>query len=271
MFTDVTGTYQVRSAGVALGSDSSNLTFSSKLTSGASMMYVYDSSSGQLVSNSFVDFDSSQAGLQLFNPNLHTLSDVAGAVNNTFGNFLTATVVNNELQINAKAGYTFGFGTDATGLWAALGINTFFAGDTARTMIINPKCGADSGYLNASHINGASESNQGDNSTALSIAALRTKAVTIGTSIDAPTTQSIQAYYSSLVGVVGADTENAQFNYSYEKSLANDLKNRQLEVSGVNLDEEMSNLIKFQHSYQAAAKMISAADQMWQTVLGLKQ
>ncbi|MBI4961488.1 MAG: flagellar hook-associated protein FlgK [Desulfovibrio sp.] len=271
MFTDVTGTYQVRSADVALGSDSSNLTFASKLTSGASMMYVYDSSTGQLVSNSFLDFDSTQGGLQLFNPHLHTLSDVAGAVNNTFGNFLTATVVNNELQINAKAGYTFGFGTDATGLWAALGINTFFAGDTARTMIINPKCGADSGFVNAGHINGAAESNQGDNITALNIAALRTKAVTIGTSIDAPTTQSIQAYYASLVGVVGADTESAQFNYSYESSLANDLKNRQLEVSGVNLDEEMSNLVKFQHSYQAAAKMISAADQMWQTVLGLKQ
>jgi len=70
---------------------------------------------------------------------------------------------------------------------------------------------------------------------------------------------------------VGVDTENAKFNYDFESALAKELNNRQLEVSGVNLDEEMSNLVKFQHSYQAAAKMISTADQMWQTVLGLKQ
>ncbi|WP_243361682.1 flagellar hook-associated protein FlgK [Fundidesulfovibrio terrae] len=271
MFTDVTGTYQARSSSIALGSDSSGLTFASKLTSGASSMYIYNSATGQLVSNSFLDFDTSTAGLQLFNPHLHTLSDVAGAVNNTFGNFLTATVVNNKLQINAKAGYTFGFGTDATGLWAALGVNTFFDGDTARTMVLNAKCASDTGYLNAGHINGAGEANSGDNLTALNISGLSTKAVTIRTTFDAPSSQSISAYYSSLVGVVGVDTENAKFNYDYQNSLAKDLNNRQLEVSGVNLDEEMSNLVKFQHSYQAAAKMISTADQMWQTVLGLKQ
>ncbi|MFZ5425393.1 MAG: flagellar hook-associated protein FlgK [Thermodesulfobacteriota bacterium] len=271
MFTDATGTYSVRSADVALGSDSSGLTFSAKLASGASMLYVYNASTGAVVSNSFLDFDASAAGLQLFDPNTHTLNDVASAVNNTFGSFLTATVVNNQLQINAANGYTFGFGTDATGLFAALGLNTYFAGDDARTMTINPKAGADSGYINAGHINGAGEANQGDNITALSIAGLRTKSVTMRTTFDAPTSQTIQDYYNSLVGVVGVDTENAKFNYDFESALAKELNNRQLEVSGVNLDEEMSNLVKFQHSYQAAAKMISTADQMWQTVLGLKQ
>jgi flagellar hook-associated protein 1 FlgK len=271
MFTDVTGTYQARSASVALGSDSSGLAFASKLSSGASAMYVYNSATGQLVSNSFLDFDSSAAGLQLFDPHQHSLTDVAGAINNTFGNFLTATVVNNNLQINAKDGYTFGFGTDSTGLWAALGVNTFFDGSSARDMVLNAKCSSDTGYLNAGHINGAGEANPGDNITALNISKLSSAQVTIRTSFDAPTSQSISSYYNSLVGVVGVDTENAKFNYDYQNSLATDLNNRQLEVSGVNLDEEMSNLVKFQHSYQAAAKMISAADQMWQTVLGLKQ
>jgi len=180
-------------------------------------------------------------------------------------------VSNNQLQINAKDGYTFGFGTDATGLYAALGVNTFFAGDDARTMVINPKCGSNTDYVNAGHINGAGEANSGDNTTALAISGLRKKDVVIRTSFDAPTTQTIQDYYNSLVGVVGVDTEHAKFNFDYENSLANELNNRQLAIAGVNLDEEMSNLVKFQHSYQAAAKLISTADQMWQTVLGLKQ
>lgn len=270
MFTDATGTYQTSASDIALGSDSSGLTFSSKLASGASMLYVYNANTGTLASNSFLDF-SDTSGLQLFNPNLHTLSDVAGAVNRTFGSFLTATVVNNQLQINARSGYTFGFGADATGLWAALGLNTYFGGDSVRTMVINPKCGADTGYVNAGHINGAGEANSGDNITALSIAGLRTKNVSIRTAFDAPTSQTIQYWYNGLVGTVGVDTENAKFNFDFQSTLAKDLNNRQLEVSGVNLDEEMANLVKFQHSYQAAAKMISTADQMWQTVLGLKQ
>ncbi len=271
MFTDVTGTYQVRDASIALGSDSSGLHFASRLASGASTMYMFDKATGKMVSSGFLDFDSATPGIQLFDPSRHSLQDVAAAYNGTFGTYLTATVSNNQLQINAKDGYDFGFGTDATGLYAALGVNTFFAGDDARTMVINPKCGSNTDYVNAGHINGAGEANSGDNTTALAISGLRKKDVVIRTSFDAPTTQTIQDYYNSLVGVVGVDTEHAKFNFDYENSLANELNNRQLAIAGVNLDEEMSNLVKFQHSYQAAAKLISTADQMWQTVLGLKQ
>lgn len=271
MFSEVTGTYQVTSPNLALGSGTSGLAFADKLASGASMMAVYDTTTGALVSNSYLDFDSSTAGLQLFDPSKHSLNDVVAAINHTFGNYLTATVTNNTLQVTAKNGYTFGFGTDATGLFAALGVNTFFDGDNAGNMALNPRAGADSGLINAGHINGAGEANVGDNSTALAMAALRTKEVTLSTTFDAPTQQTLGAYYSSLVGVVGVDAENANFSYKFEKTLADNLNAQQLAVSGVNLDEEMSNLIKFQHSYQAAAKMISTADQMMQIVLGLKQ
>ena len=72
------------------------------------------------------------------------------------------------------------------------------------------------------------------------------------------------------MGTAGSDTYNAEFNFVYNKALADDLDARQQEVSGVNLDEEMSNLIKYQHSYTAAAKLISTADQMIQTLLTLK-
>ena len=270
MLNNVTGSYQVNASNLALGSDSSGLTFSSKLTSGASMMYVYNSS-GQLVSNGFLNFNTSGTGLQLFNPNMNTLSDVAGAINNTFGNFLTASVVNNELQVNSKSGYTFGFGSDSTGLWAALGVNTFFSGTNASNISINPLLTTNAEYLNAGQIDGTGEANSGNNQIALNIAGLTSQTVSIQTPLSSSSTQSISGYYSSLVGQVGADTETAQFNYNFNNALATNLNNQQQSASGVNLDQEMSNLVKYQYSYQAAAKMISTADQMLQTVLAMKQ
>jgi flagellar hook-associated protein 1 FlgK len=42
-------------------------------------------------------------------------------------------------------------------------------------------------------------------------------------------------------------------------------------VSGVNIDEEMVNLIRFQNAYQAAARLVSTADEMLQTILDMKR
>jgi flagellar hook-associated protein 1 FlgK len=55
--------------------------------------------------------------------------------------------------------------------------------------------------------------------------------------------------------VVGSDTANAKYNYQYQTALARELAAQQDAVSAVNLDEEMTNLIRFQQSYQAAAKL----------------
>ena len=69
---------------------------------------------------------------------------------------------------------------------------------------------------------------------------------------------------------VGADTASAKYTAATETAVAQDLYDRQEEISGVNLDEEMTNLIKFQASYKAAAKLITTADEMLQTLLSMK-
>ena len=70
---------------------------------------------------------------------------------------------------------------------------------------------------------------------------------------------------------MGADTRLAKTNAEYHTALTSHLDDQVTSVSGVNLDEEMAGLIKHQHSYTAAAKLITTADQMLQTLLGLKQ
>ncbi len=275
MISDTMGTYSVADSSLALGSDSSGLPWSSNLQGGNLQVYIFrDDQNHTLSCASFgpLDFDPATPGIQNFDPAVHSLQDVRDAFNNTpgIGTYLTAEIVNNSLRITANAGYQVGFGADSSGLLAGLGINTFFSGTGVDSIGINSEILYDSNRINAGHINGAGEYNPGDNGTALEISALRTKKVNIVSAFSAGSNQSILGFYSTLVAKVGADTSNARFTYYYNKSLSDDLNQQQQAIAGVNLDEEMSALIKYQHSYRAAAKLITTADEMLQTILGMK-
>ncbi len=271
--TGTYGTYDVARTNRALGSSEADLAYGDRLEAGNMTVYAYDTATGKLASNaSFgpLDFDPASPGIQNFDPDVHTLEDVRDAFNNSMGTFLTASIQDNKLVLNSKDGYAFRLGADSTGLNAALGLNTFFKGDSASTIAIRDDVRQSPGLINAGSVNGGQEANEGDASTALSIARLKDKDVSIRTPFEKSSTQTLQEYYSGLVGAVGADTANATFNAMFNGTLATDLNERQNEVAGVSLDEEMTNLIKFQHSYKAAAKLITTADEMLQTVLGLK-
>ena len=270
--TDMLGTYSCEYSNTALASNSTGLTFGSKLASGSAMFYFYDAASGDLASNaSFgaIDF-SSVGGTTTFNPDLHSLEDVRDAINDTFGTYMTAEISNNQLRLTAENGFEFAMGTDSTGLFAALGLNTFFQGSSAADIAVHADVNNDVDLIAAGHANGAGEGNEGDNSTAVAIGELQHKEVSIRTAFEASNQLTIQEYFNTLVSTVGGDTANAEFNYNYFDALADDLNARQEEMAGVNLDEEMAALIKFQHAYTAAAKVIQAADEMLQVVLGLK-
>ncbi len=266
-FTNVEGTYQVDYSDKALASNSTGLVFGDRLQSGSSFVYVYNASTGLLASSAALDFDGNGA---IFNPAIHTLEDVRDAFNRTYAGALTASIVNNKLTVTAESGYNFAFGTDSAGLLAGLGINTFFKGSKPSDMLVNEKISSDIDYLATGHVNGSGEMNDGDNTTALSMYNLREIDVSMSTAIEGTTSQSLLDYYNGIVGNVGTDTNRAEFNHNFYKTLANDLDERQQQVAGVNLDEEMSDLIKYQASYTAAAKLISTADQMLQTILSLK-
>lgn len=267
-FEEVIGTYRVASSSLPLKAGS-GLVFGDKLESGNLMIGVYDKNTGALVQFSALDF-SDLDGIQNFDADTHSLQSVVEAINRTFPGLLTASAPDNQLQITAAAGFGFAFGSDSTGLLAALGVNTFFDGSDARTLSLNNAVRGNTARINTGHINGAGEMNEGDNTTAKAIAALQNKAVTTRTLTEGTTRQTLGEYYSTLVAKAGSDTQAAKFNFEYQQALANDLKARQESVSGVNLDEEMTNLIKFQHAYTAAAKLITTAESMLQVLLGLK-
>ncbi len=269
-FTDVIGSNAVLDNAQALGARESGLAFGDRLGAGNIVIHMYNQTTGALESSRTLDFSALPPGVANFDPSAHSLEDVVSAFNTTFGGDITATISDGRLQLAVADGHDIAFGSDSSGLLAALGINTFFDGSDARSLAVNSVVANNASFINAGHVNGAGEMNSGDNTMATAIAALQTTNVGISTVSGGSANQTLDEYYSALVALVGSDAAAAKFKHEYNAALASDLKAQQEAVSGVNLDEEMTNLIKFQHAYTAAAKLITTADSMMQVLLGLK-
>jgi flagellar hook-associated protein 1 FlgK len=74
-------------------------------------------------------------------------------------------------------------------------------------------------------------------------------------------------YYGQLVSQIGSDGQNALNSQSTQTALNQQIQNQISSTSGVNLDQEMNNLLQFQRSYQAAAQAVSSMDQVVQSLL----
>jgi flagellar hook-associated protein 1 FlgK len=78
---------------------------------------------------------------------------------------------------------------------------------------------------------------------------------------------SINAAVSNWVADLGVRSNVAQANYSTQEAIYNDALSAQQSVSGVNLDEEAANLIRYQQAYAAMTKVISTSNEMFNTLL----
>ena len=101
----------------------------------------------------------------------------------------------------------------------------------------------------------------GDGSNAIAIAQLKqTKVLDDGKS-------TFNNFYDEMVTDVAATSERFGKEADYSKSLMTQLDGKRQELSGVSLDEELANLIKFQHAYNASAKIITTVNQMLDKVI----
>jgi len=74
---------------------------------------------------------------------------------------------------------------------------------------------------------------------------------------------------SGLVSQAGVDSAQAQKGLERQELVVAQVQAQRDAVSGVSIDEEAANLVEFQRSYQAAAKVIATADQMLETLLNM--
>jgi flagellar hook-associated protein 1 FlgK len=103
----------------------------------------------------------------------------------------------------------------------------------------------------------------GDGTNALRIAGLRYKNAMVDKNV------SFNDFYVALVSRIGTQGEEAADRIKNQETLLKNLANLRESVSGVNLDEEMANMVAFQHGYNASARVISMMDKMLETIIRL--
>lgn len=103
----------------------------------------------------------------------------------------------------------------------------------------------------------------GDNRNALLLTGLQTRNTLAGN------TTSYQGAYSQLVSFVGNKTREVEVGAKAQENLVTQTQQAQQSLSGVNLDEEAANLLRYQQAYQAAGKLIQVADKLFETLLSL--
>jgi flagellar hook-associated protein 1 FlgK len=103
-----------------------------------------------------------------------------------------------------------------------------------------------------------------DGRNALAIGTLQT------TNLLAGNTTTYQGAYSQLVSEVGNKTRETQLSSQAQGALLSQTQQSQQSLSGVNLDEEAANLMRYQQAYQAVAKVIQTAGTLFDTILNLR-
>ena len=161
------------------------------------------------------------------------------------------------------------------------------AGINAKNISINTLILENPSFINTKENVDAGE---GDGSRALAIAQLQNTLLSIS-KIDSTTTRAqlctftngstmslvsdtasgtkVESYFQDVVDKLGVEAQHAKRVVSNEEDLLNSLDLNRLSVSGVSLDEEMTNLIQYQKAYSANAKTITTVSDMLDIILGL--
>ncbi|MBX7259335.1 MAG: flagellar hook-associated protein FlgK [Candidatus Hydrogenedentes bacterium] len=189
--------------------------------------------------------------------NASTLNSLAADLN-AIPNF-SASVSGETLSLGTTSPYTFSFANDTSGALAALGVNGLFTGTDARSIAVSQDILDNPNWLTSAY--SSDVLNTGDNSAALDMANLRTALV-----LDSDSS-TFDEFYQSIVTGLGVDSRSNTQQLDVTTQFVNDIDRRRQEVSGVNLDEEVAGLIQYQRAFEAAARVITVADRMLETLL----
>jgi len=131
----------------------------------------------------------------------------------------------------------------------------------AAYIAVNPAIVNDVLSVASSFADSRGHAESGDGAAAVEIASIRNSDVMIGRY------RTLDDYFAESVTNVALKGEQAEINMRSQNTIMADLRSLRDSISGVNIDEELADIIKFQHGYNAAAKFITVMDELLDTVI----
>jgi flagellar hook-associated protein 1 FlgK len=248
-FASVIGTTTVTDTTKALSDPDSGL--KQMPANGSFVVHVKDKTTG-LTSSTLIKVDLPEGGGGT------SMDDLIARIDGVDG--VTAANNGGRLQLTADnaPATEITFSQDTSGALAALGVNNFFTGSDARTIAVNEVLTKDPSLLAA-----ARNGNSGDNQVARAIAGLENAAIT------ALGGGTLKSSYEGMVTEVATASSTASANAEASTAITETLQAQRESLSGVSLDEEAINLMKFQRAFQGAARLVSVVDELMDTMLGM--
>lgn len=171
---------------------------------------------------------------------------------------LTSEIDNyGRISITSESGYSFFIKEDTSGVAAFLGMNNLFNGNGAANISVATSVLDDPDTLAI-----AKSDDAGDNQNLLDLISTQQTKVNNAN-------KTFEQTYLSFVSSVASQTSSVKALHDNQVRIVNNVLAFRNEVSGVNLDEEAAELLKYQQSYQAAAKYIEVTNQVLDILLNI--
>ena len=160
--------------------------------------------------------------------------------------------------LSDSSDHEFAFADDTSGVLAALGVNTFFSGSSARDIGVNNVLVKDPALFAAS-----SGGIGHDTDNAVALAAL------IDTPLESQNGASLAVLYDRMTGEVAQSSAVSQSVAEGARVFEGTLRGQKLSISGVSLDEEAVRMMAYQRAYQAAARFIATLSELMDLTVSL--
>jgi len=204
---------------------------------------------------------------------VYNLNDVVRAVKTAMTNagappvgtpWVDASISDNSLRLTPDVNHQFAFANDTSNFLQVAGLNTFFSGSSAASIGLNSVITGDFNNVAAATVGPQGQIFRGDNTNSLKLTNTQHDE---NVTFTGGTQNTLDGFYNTLVGQVANTTRTISHSYDASVLVNKQVSEMRDSVSGVSLDEEMANLIKYQHAYTAAARLITMSDEMLKTLL----
>lgn len=170
------------------------------------------------------------------------------------GLFSASINADNQLEIRGNNGNTFVLYNDTSNALTAIGLNTFFKGHDAKSIGVNSYVAEDTTRLATSF-----SGEPGDNRNANLIAELRNAKVMGG--------MTIGENYNHFVSKIGMDVRINIDSLETTQLIRFQIEVKRESISGVNENEELTNMLKFQRSFEASSRFITTIDRLLDNIV----